>query len=173
METVKYIAEIETPEVLTGYLVDGTKTVPIDDGNRDYIEVQAWIAEGNTPELPFSFEELQSYKMTELTNDIPPKPRVFVRLEDGITEIYIWGSREDQVDIGDRYELMKEDSVANIYLKDTDEVMHYLYHVDIKRCYKAITLHRQNVIEYQWLKESEIMACTTQAELDLITWDIP
>jgi len=33
-----------------GYLVNGTKSVPNDSRNRDYREVQGWIAEGNTPE---------------------------------------------------------------------------------------------------------------------------
>ena len=50
--------------------------------------------------------------------------------------------------------------------------MQYLSHLDTKRCYKAITIHRQDAIVYQWNKETEIMACTTQECLDNITWDI-
>ena len=167
METVKYLAEIATPTDYTSYLVDNKYYTPIDNK-----AVEEWIAEGNTPEDAFTFEELQAYKITELSNDMPIRPRVFVPLED-MSEIYIWGSREDQFDIGDRYELMKEDAVPNIYLKDADDTMQFLGHLDIKRCYKAIIIHRQNVIEYQWSKEAEIMACTTQDELDTITWSIP
>ena len=170
---VKYIAEIETPNVVVGYLVDNIKHVPMSEGNRDYQEVQVWISEGNIPEEAFTFEQLQSYKITELSNDIPLRPRVFVPLEDGVTEIYILGSRDDQFDIGDRYELMKEDSIPSIYLKDADDNVLLLGHLDIKRCYKAITIHRNDVIEYQWNKETEIMECTTQEELDAITWNIP
>lgn len=127
------------------------------------------------PDLEKIFSINQNQKMLDFQNDIYSisRPKVFVPLEDGVTEIYINGSREDQFDIKDRYELMKEDSVPNIYLKDADDNMQYLNHLDIKRCYKAITIHRQNMIEYQWAKEVEIMACTTQAELDAITWTVP
>ena len=172
INTVKDLAEITSPTVLTGYLVNGNTYIPLVNSNRDYQEVQEWVSEGNTPEPAFTFEELQAYKITELHGDVPVRPRVFVLLED-TSEIYIWGAREDQFDIGDRYELMKEDSVLSMYLKDADDNVLLLGHIDVKRCYKAITIHRQNVIEYQWTKEAEIMTCSTQEELGLITWDIP
>jgi hypothetical protein len=41
-----------------GYLVDGTMSVPYDNSNRHYQEVQEWIAEGNTPEPIFTEAEL-------------------------------------------------------------------------------------------------------------------
>ena len=41
--TIKNQAMIETPTVLTGYLVDGTKNVPLSTGNRTYQEVQRAI----------------------------------------------------------------------------------------------------------------------------------
>ena len=116
--------------------------------------------------------ENKTAKIIELDGDISDRPMVQVPLEDTST-LTIWGGREDQFDIGDRYELMKEDSVPNIYIRDAYNVVEYLNHLDIKRCYKAITIHRQDVIEYQWVKEAEIMACTTQAELDSVVWDIP
>ena len=167
--TVKYIADISAPIEYTGYLVDGNLFTSL-----GYAPVDEWMVEGNVPDDAFTFEELQLGKMNELSSDVlaNSKPRVFVALEDG-SEIYIWGSRNDQFDIGDRYELMKEDSIPSIYLKDADDGMQFLGHLDIKRCYKAITIRRQNILEYQWSKEAEIMACTTQAELDLIIWTIP
>ena len=58
--TVKYQANIETPNVVTGYLVDGIKNVPLAQGNRDYQEVQLWIAEGNIPEDAWTQQELNA-----------------------------------------------------------------------------------------------------------------
>jgi hypothetical protein len=34
-----------------GYLLNGTLSVPNNQGNRHYQQIQEWIAEGNTPEL--------------------------------------------------------------------------------------------------------------------------
>ncbi len=59
--TVKNQANIESPYILTGYLVDGNKNVPLDTQNRDYQEVQAWIVEGNTPEDAYTQQELDDY----------------------------------------------------------------------------------------------------------------
>ena len=122
--------------------------------------------------LPLTLDEGKGVKIGELSDNIPTRPEVEVPLED-TSVLTIWGSREDQFDIGDRYNLMQEDGVPNIYIRDTINEIHFLGHLDVKRCYKGITIHRQNVIEYQWSKEAEIMACTTQAELDAITWTIP
>ncbi len=33
---------------LTGYLMNGNKYVPLDPANRDYQEIQEWVAAGNT-----------------------------------------------------------------------------------------------------------------------------
>ncbi len=56
--TVKYQANIQTPTTYTGYIVNGTKSVPMAQGNRDYREVQKWIAEGNTPEDAYTQQEI-------------------------------------------------------------------------------------------------------------------
>ncbi len=61
MTTVKYQANIETPTTHTGYLVDNTKSVPMDPNNRDYQEVQVWIGEGNTPEDAYTQVEVGEY----------------------------------------------------------------------------------------------------------------
>ncbi len=61
MTTVKYIANIDTPTDYIGYLVDGSINVPMDSKNRDYREVQNWIAEGNTPEDAYTQEELDAH----------------------------------------------------------------------------------------------------------------
>ena len=58
--TVKYQANIETPTTYTGYLVDSIKNVPLAPGNRDYQEVQLWIAEGNIPEDAWTQQELDA-----------------------------------------------------------------------------------------------------------------
>lgn len=61
MYKVKYIADISTPTKYTGYLVDNTLIVPLVEGNRQYQEAQNWIADGNTPEVAYTQEELKAY----------------------------------------------------------------------------------------------------------------
>ena len=48
IETVKNMKDANG--TLMGYFVNGTMSVPLDENNTDYQEVQKWIAEGNTPE---------------------------------------------------------------------------------------------------------------------------
>ena len=48
IETVKNMKDAN--ETLTGYFVNGTMSVPLDEGNTDYQAVIEWLAEGNTPE---------------------------------------------------------------------------------------------------------------------------
>lgn len=136
--------------------------------------VQTWqINEMTQPELDAEIDKLKLKLISDLSKDVEAnnRPSVSVPLEDTST-INIWGGRDDQFDIGDRYNLMLEDSVPNLYLKDADDAMQYLGHLDVKRCYKAITIHRNDAIEYQWAKEVEINACTTIAELQAITWEV-
>ena len=51
------MSEIQTVKLVNdhngeanGYLVNGSMSVPMAEGNRHYAMVQEWIAEGNTPE---------------------------------------------------------------------------------------------------------------------------
>jgi hypothetical protein len=48
IETVKNMKDANG--TLTGYFVNGTMSVPLDEFNTDYQAVQEWLAEGNTPE---------------------------------------------------------------------------------------------------------------------------
>jgi hypothetical protein len=41
-----------------GWLLNGTMSVPMADGNMEYEAIKQWIAEGNTPEPEFTQEEL-------------------------------------------------------------------------------------------------------------------
>lgn len=66
MKTVKYKANIATPTTYTGYLVDGTKNVPMAEGNKGYQEVQTWISEGNTPEDAYTQAELDAYAQSQI-----------------------------------------------------------------------------------------------------------
>jgi len=50
IETVKKMEDIEGN--LCGYLVNNVMTVSLDESNRHYQYVQAWVAEGNTIEEP-------------------------------------------------------------------------------------------------------------------------
>jgi len=64
MKTVKERRDIDTGELI-GYLVDGMKSVPLADGNRDYEEVKEWLAEGNMPEPEFTEEELEEQRLSK------------------------------------------------------------------------------------------------------------
>ena len=68
IQIVKEIRDLETNE-LVGYLVDGTKSVPLAESNKDFREVQEWIAEGNTPEPAYTDEELAEQEATRLAQE--------------------------------------------------------------------------------------------------------
>ena len=44
----------------TGYLLNGTMSVPIAEGNSEYELIKKWLAEGNEPEPEFTAEELRT-----------------------------------------------------------------------------------------------------------------
>jgi len=58
IETVKIQGE--------GWLVNGSMSVPNDGGNRDYHEVQEWIAEGNTPKPEYTDAEIAANAQQEI-----------------------------------------------------------------------------------------------------------
>ena len=133
---------------------------------------------GDTYTVTYIYEEIPLDEMkdirlsdlhTDQANNI--RPRVEVPLED-VSTIFVNGSRSDQQDIGDRYALMQEDSIPTLMLKDADDTMQTLGHLDVKRCHKAITVYRNDNIEYVWAKEIEITDCVTLDELKLVVWDI-
>jgi len=49
----------------SGYLVNGSMSVPNDTGNRHYQEVQDWIALGNIPEPEFTQAELDQQALVQ------------------------------------------------------------------------------------------------------------
>jgi len=49
----------------SGYLVNGTLSVPNDPANRDCADVLAWIAEGNTPAPEFTDAEIAANAQAE------------------------------------------------------------------------------------------------------------
>ena len=50
----------------TGYLLNGTMSVPAADGNSEYELIKKWLAEGNEPEAEFSAEELEAQRLVTL-----------------------------------------------------------------------------------------------------------
>ena len=61
MEEIKInpLAEIKSVKIQgNGYLLNGTMSVPMADGNREYELIKLWIAEGNTPEPEYTEAEL-------------------------------------------------------------------------------------------------------------------
>ena len=46
----------------SGYLLNGTMSVPKADGNKEYELIKQWISEGNTPKPEFTDEELLKQK---------------------------------------------------------------------------------------------------------------
>ncbi len=45
--TVEYNRDIDGE--IVGYVLDGIVYVPMDEGNKEYIKIQEWIEDGNTP----------------------------------------------------------------------------------------------------------------------------
>lgn len=46
----KLVKDFETNEIIGVHLDSGKKFIPFANGNRDYQEYLAWLAEGNEPE---------------------------------------------------------------------------------------------------------------------------
>ena len=61
INTAKYIANIETPTIYTGYLVNGTRSTDIGSGDRYEVGVDEWVASGNIPEDAYTQAELDAY----------------------------------------------------------------------------------------------------------------
>ena len=57
IQTVKCIADIETPTISRNYLVNGAIYAPLTND-----KVLAWIADGNIPEPAYTQEELDNYQ---------------------------------------------------------------------------------------------------------------
>ena len=58
---------IETVKMESGcYRVNGTMIVPPSTDNADYVFVQEWIAEGNTPTPQYTDEEIAATAQAEL-----------------------------------------------------------------------------------------------------------
>lgn len=53
----------------SGYLVNGYMSVPNATGNRHYVMVQEWIAEGNTPEPEFTDAEIAANAQAVINSD--------------------------------------------------------------------------------------------------------
>ena len=86
MEEIKInpLEEIKTVKVSgNGYLLNGTMSVPMADGNREYELIKLWISEGNTPEPEFSEEELEAIA-EEQTNIAAKEQRAAAMLEGDI-----------------------------------------------------------------------------------------
>ena len=86
MEEIKInpLAEIKSVKIQgNGYLLNGTMSVPMADGNREYELIKLWISEGNTPEPEFSEEELDAIA-EEQTNIAAKEQRAAAMLEGDI-----------------------------------------------------------------------------------------
>ena len=78
------LAEIKSVKIQgNGYLLNGTMSVPMADGNREYELIKLWISEGNTPEPEFSEEELDAIA-EEQTNIAAKEQRAAAMLEGDI-----------------------------------------------------------------------------------------
>ena len=86
MEEIKInpLAEIKSVKIQgNGYLLNGTMSVPMADGNREYELIKLWVAEGNTPEPEFSEEELEAIAK-EQANSEAKEQRAAAMLEGDI-----------------------------------------------------------------------------------------
>ena len=86
MEEIKInpLAEIKSVKIQgNGYLLNGTMSVPMADGNREYELIKLWISEGNTPEPEFSEKELEAIAK-EKANSEAKEQRAAAMLEGDI-----------------------------------------------------------------------------------------
>ena len=61
---------IETVKIQgQGYLLNGTMSVPMADGNKEYEAIKQWLSEGNTPEPEFTEEELAQQELQVKLNE--------------------------------------------------------------------------------------------------------
>ena len=61
MENYNPLDEIKSVKIQGGgygYLLNGTMSVPMADGNREYELIKLWLAEGNTPEPEYTEAEI-------------------------------------------------------------------------------------------------------------------
>ena len=61
IQTVK--RQVDENNELIGYLVDSTRSVPLDDRNRDYQMVKQYIEDGGVVEEAYLIEELDSIRI--------------------------------------------------------------------------------------------------------------
>ena len=68
---------IETVKIQgSGYLLNGTRYVPMASGNKEYELIKQWIAEGNTPEAEFTDKEIiaklaiETYNTTKAAKEL-------------------------------------------------------------------------------------------------------
>ena len=61
---------IETVKVQgNGYLLNGSMSVPMADGNAEYELIKQWLSEGNTPEPEFTDDELVEQSVNKLRQE--------------------------------------------------------------------------------------------------------
>jgi hypothetical protein len=63
IQTVK--KQVNEYNELVGYIVDGIKSVPLAESNRDYQEVQKYIEDGNIVEEAYTDEELANIELAK------------------------------------------------------------------------------------------------------------
>ena len=76
MEEIKInpLDEIKSVKIQgNGYLLNGTMSVPMADGNREYELIKLWIAEGNTPEPEYTEAELAELEKAKIPQSITPR----------------------------------------------------------------------------------------------------
>ncbi len=143
--TCKYQANIETPTTYTGYLVDGGKSVPMDTNNRDYQEVQLWIAEGNTPEDAYIQQELDDYATQQAVNDTQQAVNNITVLYNGFTYS---GSEEAQAQMTTAMQVLagKGDTKTRNFA-DVDGVQHKLNRDDFDNLLDMIEPLYENITD--------------------------
>ena len=147
-----------------GWLVNGSMSVPNDKSNRHYQEVQEWL-KTNTPEPEFTFTELQTAKISELTaaynaaneTDIAYMNTTFQankKSQELITGILAGGGAVP----------------SGFTWRDKLNVDVPMTFADLQGLSQAIVARGQvNWVKYQGLK-AKVSLSTTQSDLDTIVW---
>jgi len=143
MKTVKYIANIETPTDYTGYIVDNTMQVPLDQDNRHYKMVQDWIAEGNTPEPAYTQDELDAYAKAKAKSDMEDALEAITVTYKGHTYS---GSASNTTQMEKAYSMAKI-SGDNIPVLDDDGEIVYLAENDLATISQLMLAKYNKILE--------------------------
>ena len=153
INTVKYLANIETPTVYTGYLVNGARITDIGSGDRYEVGVDEWMSgnigtelepEYRVPEDAYTFEQLDTHQIQKSIADKVTQVNAIIVEYLGFSYS---GSEDNQTKMVTAMQVLEgKNDVHTRNFKDINGIMHKLTRDDfdnllglIEPIYETIT----------------------------------